>query len=111
MMLLSVLMLIECFFLLDGQLSIVAAPNFDYESLTTYTLVFTARDYLYTSDNKTLTIIITDVNETPAFVVTAYTARIPEEKVSFTMPHACVQACINSFLSAIMKICVMHFLS
>ncbi len=56
-------------------------PNFDYGSLTTYTLHFTARDYLYTSDNKTLTIVITDVNEAPQFVVSAYTDRIPEELV------------------------------
>ncbi len=59
----------------------MALPNFDYESLTTYTLVFTARDYLYTSDNKTLTIVITDVNEAPQFVVSAYTDKIPEELV------------------------------
>ena len=76
----------------------MATPSFDFESIKKYSFVFTAQDYLYTSDNKTLTVTITDVNEAPAFTVTAYSVEIQEELVSFHAIDSLVQQRLQRLL-------------
>jgi hypothetical protein len=87
-----------CLFVTDGTVTVVN-PQFDSETgLREFRLRFTTNDHLHTSEERELTVYVTDVNEPPECWPEDYHLTVPEKTVIVFFFHIPFSIYLITFL-------------